>query len=104
MKYPDETYENMMREIFPTFLLLLCDRNLNRSIAASKYSEGEFVQAIEAFLFQIINIADPDAMEGRYDTEEYFKRRLEFLRSLGLDDYIQNAQLISTSSPLVGPN
>lgn len=106
MKYPDEKYENMLRWTLPTFLLLLCDRDLSEAVKESTLSENEFVQTIETFLFQFINIADPETMDGRYDMDEYFKRRLEFLHSLGLTDYIKKALLVSSgnSPAMVGPN
>jgi hypothetical protein len=63
-------------------------------------SQTIFIQTIEGFLFHMINMADPAAMDDhKYDRKDYFSRRIKLLKALGLNEYM-NEVLWMTESDL----
>jgi len=108
VKYDDEENQLKLANTLPSFLILLVYRTVEASVPFSTLDERTFVQAIESFIFRLINIADPKAMVvGQYDIDEYLKRRAELLSALGLFEYLNSAALIPvklSKAPLVSAN
>ena len=107
MKYPDDKYEKMALNLLPSFLILLETRTVQGAMAFSTLEPPLFLQAIETFLFFMINYADPDAMDHKmFDTSDYLKRRSELLKALGLREYLKEAVLLAPGDhpPLTSDN
>lgn len=96
MKYPDNKHEQTALHLLPSFLILLDTRTLRGAMERSTLSPETFLEAIETFLFILINYADPFTMDDhKIDYTDYLKRRNELLKALGLHTYLEQAILMS---------
>ena len=96
MKYPDDSYARGLMKHLPGFMLLITFRDIQKVIELSEIEAPLIIQMVEAFLFTLINIADPEVMEnGLKEPKDYITRRAALLEALGLEDYAKKAMLVN---------
>lgn len=104
MKYKYPTHVRKALDTFPAFLLLLRHRTVKDAMEAVGFSDHsematKFITDVETFIFILINIADPEAMEhGLFkidDPADYTKRRNDLLVSMGLQEYGRTTYLLN---------
>jgi hypothetical protein len=107
MKYTSPAYVHQALEYLPAFMILLHERtvqNAMEALGALEQSETavKFITHVETFIFILINIADPQAMEHGFfrvkDPADYNKRRNDLLVSLGLKEYARTTYLLNPNA------
>lgn len=106
MKYETPKYAHRGLDLLPAFMALLKHRTVEgcmEALASAPIGNKptEFIEMVEGFIFITINIADPETMEFGLTGDKakrYIKRRSEFLKALGLDEYARTTYLLDPKS------
>jgi hypothetical protein len=112
MKYPTPEYMFTALDNLSAFMLLLKARTVKAALEPlGDQAEGQtekFISMIETFIFITINIADADTMDRGImkveDPQDYTKRRQDFLKALGLDEYARTTYLLNPQALRPGRN